>query len=816
MSAALPWIHALWVSTLWFGLPLGIALLLGARAPRVQRRLVRLALLLSPVIAGVIFLDLYPRGRALLVVSSQSERPREVRARGSLSSPEQIPAARSGQGSAPGPAPGEAHSLGLDRHPQGASRPAPLAARRPRAETAGRGREVAHRGPAARQRQERHAVRPTDALLPASRSDRTRARSVGSPLKAKEPQSEAAVGALLKEELLLLRERLLPRPAPLPPAAGGGGEAETPSPSVAPYALLGWGAVVLLGLARLLASHLALRRLRRRWRPVEGALLARFRRLAARERRARGCRLFTSSVQREAAALGILRPAIVIPSGWAREMDQASLESLLRHELAHLRHRDPMWRAIGGAVAAIFWPHPLVHPLRRREERLCEYVADLNVLDAGTPARSYARLLGELALRRRARPPVALLATGVLGTRCELERRIRMILGRKRKSRGAGAGGWVSTGLLTACAVLLLTVAFAHPLVGVAAQEGERGRSDIHLKLSEQNGWWVVQGLGRGKGEIEKQLWMVRLAPAKGDTARVSKVRKNSAVVKIGKRSWRFDPRTGQVIRRAPGVAEAPRAAAAAQPPAVPAPPAAAPAPGLPLAPEEVPAGIDGIKRAPFDRADSARAAYEEALRVLAREREEMELEKRRMAEEHRHMERAMRDEIDEYRRALEDQRHEMERALMMEREETYHALGVEREELERALDAERRAMEHALQMEREDIDRAVGTEREELERALDAERQAMEHALQMEREDMERAMTAELEDAERARGRARGGPPHDRILRMLREHPDRSAAEILRILEEPLDRGDPPAARESLARLEEMMASRGGKTAAP
>ncbi len=54
--------------------------------------------------------------------------------------------------------------------------------------------------------------------------------------------------------------------------------------------------------------------------------------------------------------LGVFRPKIILPSGLSDEQ----AEYVIRHEKAHLKHRDNLWKPLGYALLAVYWFNPLV------------------------------------------------------------------------------------------------------------------------------------------------------------------------------------------------------------------------------------------------------------------------------------------------------------------------------------------------------------------------------------------------------------------------------------------------------------------------
>jgi hypothetical protein len=92
------------------------------------------------------------------------------------------------------------------------------------------------------------------------------------------------------------------------------------------------------------------------------------------------------------AAVGLLRPAVVLPSEW-REWEAAKVGAVLVHELSHVRRRDPAIQLLSAAHRAILWFSPASWWMHDRIVRLAEDASDDAVM-AVTPDRvSYAEVL---------------------------------------------------------------------------------------------------------------------------------------------------------------------------------------------------------------------------------------------------------------------------------------------------------------------------------------------------------------------------------------------------------------------------------------
>ena len=75
-------------------------------------------------------------------------------------------------------------------------------------------------------------------------------------------------------------------------------------------------------------------------------------------------------------ALGVLRPAILIPSPLSEAATSQTVDAILVHELAHVYRADCAWQLVDRVVQAALWLHPLMWIAQRRiafiRERACD------------------------------------------------------------------------------------------------------------------------------------------------------------------------------------------------------------------------------------------------------------------------------------------------------------------------------------------------------------------------------------------------------------------------------------------------------------
>jgi beta-lactamase regulating signal transducer with metallopeptidase domain len=229
----------------------------------------------------------------------------------------------------------------------------------------------------------------------------------------------------------------------------------SPAPEMSwwPAALLVlYGAGVLLLLARLIAAHVMIQRLARRTTDLSEPELQRLlfecaRRMGVR----RPVRLLRSREYMVPMVFGTRVPAIVLPAAadtWSRDQCRA----VLRHELAHVARYDCLTQLLAEVSCAVYWIFPSVWWIARRLRVERELACDDRVLSVGTPARTYAAHLLELAYSLGDhRAPALAVSMAHAG---QLEERLRALLDATRNRatptlRSRLAGVAIMTALLS-------------------------------------------------------------------------------------------------------------------------------------------------------------------------------------------------------------------------------------------------------------------------------------------------------------------------------------------------------------------------------
>jgi beta-lactamase regulating signal transducer with metallopeptidase domain len=252
-----------------------------------------------------------------------------------------------------------------------------------------------------------------------------------------------------------------PGPAPSLPARVPV-RAPAPTVSAATWAVAAWTAGFLLLSVRLLAAHCLLRRTRRRAEPCPSGPLAEALAEAAMQLGVRS----PVSLRLDARSTiplvwGVLRPCLLLPAE-ARDWSRDQLRSVLLHELAHLKRRDPLVQALAQVALALHWFNPLAWlaawRLHVERERACD---DL-VLASGVRSSEYATHLLRVATELTPAPWTS--ACGLaMARRSSLEARLRAVLNDRCNRRSM-------TRALTAAA-LLLSLAVAIPVAMLRAAD---------------------------------------------------------------------------------------------------------------------------------------------------------------------------------------------------------------------------------------------------------------------------------------------------------------------------------------------------------
>lgn len=194
-------------------------------------------------------------------------------------------------------------------------------------------------------------------------------------------------------------------------------------------------------------------------------------------------RLVESSAVDTPLLLGVVRPAIVLPSRYA---DPGQLRDIFAHELTHVRRHDLLYKWFAAFAASVHWFNPLLFFVRREVGRACELACDeavIRTLDA-SDRRHYGETLLSLAVPARPLPLAV--------TMCEEKRNLKERLVAIVKLRKKGPLTVLLTLVLVAVAVCCALFISAAP-----RETAEQFRTP--------SGYLTLE-MGMTRKEVDKQM----------------------------------------------------------------------------------------------------------------------------------------------------------------------------------------------------------------------------------------------------------------------------------------------------------------------
>lgn len=219
------------------------------------------------------------------------------------------------------------------------------------------------------------------------------------------------------------------------------------------YLFTAWACIAMIGIARVVYGVWHLRAIRRSCWPINIADLdPKIIRTLGEFNAARQVELCVSEDLRVPTAIGLGKPAVVIPSWALRDLSADELNAVVLHELAHLRRWDDWTNLAQKVLRALFFFHPAVWWVESRLSLEREMACDDLVLARTENPRAYAECLVSLAEKNFLRRGVAL-AQAAVGRMRQTSRRVLEILDvRRPKSVGIWKPApWVVAGFSIVC-----------------------------------------------------------------------------------------------------------------------------------------------------------------------------------------------------------------------------------------------------------------------------------------------------------------------------------------------------------------------------
>ena len=268
------------------------------------------------------------------------------------------------------------------------------------------------------------------------------------------------------------------------------------------WAFLAWLVGFVFVLGRLVIAHAGAHMLVIRGAEVIEEDWQRLAKDSARQMGVRqGVQLRWSAWTRVPLSIGVWSSTIVLPEA-ARMWGLRQRQSVLFHELAHIKRRDCLIQLLTQITCAIHWVNPLVWIAARNARFEREYAADDMVLLAGVQASTYAEILLEIAHSLRS-ARVSTVAALAMAKHSRMKSRVSAVLRAPSNRRSLNLTGAVVVVATVACIVLPLAIlhpvqANVEPTTSNVASDTLRTITDAHLSgIRESN----------SESDLDSRVW---------------------------------------------------------------------------------------------------------------------------------------------------------------------------------------------------------------------------------------------------------------------------------------------------------------------
>ena len=244
--------------------------------------------------------------------------------------------------------------------------------------------------------------------------------------------------------------------------------------SMLPWIVSLWAIGVFVLSLRLAGSWLQVARLK--WQgtqPVAESLQNLAERVARQLGVRRSVAIFESTLAAVPCLIGVLRPTILLPASALTGLSPEQLESILAHELAHVRRHDCLITVIQAFVEILLFYHPGVwwvsRQIRVERENCCDDLA-LSIVKSRL---LYAQALADMAHLVVRQNQLTAAADGA-----DLLSRIRRIVGVAPAGAKQSTSWWAGVLMLVVLAALATAVSFESMVRLAQADEPELAASD--------------------------------------------------------------------------------------------------------------------------------------------------------------------------------------------------------------------------------------------------------------------------------------------------------------------------------------------------
>ena len=189
--------------------------------------------------------------------------------------------------------------------------------------------------------------------------------------------------------------------------------------------------------------------------------------------------LLRSNLVETPIAIGFFRPLIIVPTSAFLQISPRELETIIAHELIHIRRYDLLVNMIQSAIEVLFFYHPGIWWISKQIRLEREFATDSAVVDIFEGSHVvYANALANLEeIRHLANKQMPRIATAANGG--NLMRRIQRIL--KIKTEMTRANSAWSAGLAIVLISAVLTVVFSFSSSSLVNAQGKTGNRKVAI-----------------------------------------------------------------------------------------------------------------------------------------------------------------------------------------------------------------------------------------------------------------------------------------------------------------------------------------------
>jgi TonB family protein len=235
------------------------------------------------------------------------------------------------------------------------------------------------------------------------------------------------------------------------------------SPAGVLFSLWASGTALCIGVwtARVVQTR---RSLLRETEPASSALQTRLAAAAERVSLRRTPSCLVTHHDSDPGILGIFRPTVLLPRGLELALTRAELESVLLHEVVHLRRRDNLWALLQAVVVSMLWFNPIAWLISRSISIATEMACDERVVEITRDAETYATMVVKCA---RYSLGVNQPAFAGIGSPPVMKRLRNVLAGERQRSI------WVRGAALLAAVAAIGFSGYAGTIAAIAVPSGE-------------------------------------------------------------------------------------------------------------------------------------------------------------------------------------------------------------------------------------------------------------------------------------------------------------------------------------------------------